>query len=145
LEILSARLNELKGLINDTQQPLPSPSLSCSEHQRLWNKELEQELRMKREEKRKQLAKQGSPMSPPNSKGLQRPASRLATPWMQRSSPAFVQVKQSCSQSILINKILTSFSIPTKVVQLLNYLATCSFYNNKYMQKTNKTKTNYKS
>jgi hypothetical protein len=35
---------------------------------------------MKREQKRKQLAKQGSPMSPPNSKGLQRPASRLATP-----------------------------------------------------------------
>jgi mitogen-activated protein kinase kinase kinase len=79
LEIPSARLNEWKGLINDTQQPLPSPSLSSSERQRLWKEELEQELRMKREEKRKQLAKQGSPMSPPNSKGLQRPASRLAT------------------------------------------------------------------
>ncbi len=79
LEIPSARLNEWKGLINDTQQPLPSPSLSSSEHQSLWKEELEQELRMKREEKRKQLAKQGSPMSPPNSKGLQRPASRLAT------------------------------------------------------------------
>ncbi|CAM6033456.1 unnamed protein product [Sphagnum compactum] len=79
LEIPSARLNEWKGLINDTQQPLPSPSLSSSERQRLWKEELEQELRMKREEKRKQLAKQGSPMSPPNSRGLQRPASRLAT------------------------------------------------------------------
>jgi hypothetical protein len=80
LEIPSARLNEWKGFINDTQQPLPSPRLSFSERQRLWKEEeLEQELRMKREEKRKQLAKQGSPMSPPNSKGLQRPASRLAT------------------------------------------------------------------
>jgi serine/threonine protein kinase len=79
LEIPSARLNEWKGLINDTQQPLPSPSLSSSERQRLWKEELEQELRMKREEKRKQSAKQSSPMSPPNSRGLQRPASRLAT------------------------------------------------------------------
>ncbi|CAK9235153.1 unnamed protein product [Sphagnum troendelagicum] len=79
LEILSARLNEWKGLINDTQQPLPSPCLSSSERQRLWKEELEQELRMKREEKQKQLAKQGSPMSAPNSKGLQRPASHLAT------------------------------------------------------------------
>jgi len=76
---------------------------------------------MKREEKQKQLAKQGSPMSPPNSKGLQQPTCRLATPWMQKSSPIFVQVKQSCSQSILINKLLTGFSIPIKVVQLLNY------------------------
>jgi hypothetical protein len=100
---------------------------------------------MKPEEKRKQLAKHGSPMSTPNSKGLQQPASRLATPWMQKSSPTFVPVKQSCSQSILINKLLTSFSIPIKVVQLLNYLATCSLYNNRYMQKTNKTITNYKS
>jgi hypothetical protein len=80
LEIPSARLNEWKGLINDTQQPLPSPRLRSSEHQRLWKEKLEQELSMKREEKRKQLAKQGFPMSPPpNSKGLQRPASRLAT------------------------------------------------------------------
>jgi hypothetical protein len=73
LEIPSARLNEWKGLINDTQQPLPSPGLISSERQRLWKEELEQELRMKQEEKRKQLAKQGSfhPMSPPNSKGLQ--------------------------------------------------------------------------
>jgi len=84
-------------------------------------------------------------MSPPNSKGLQQPTCRLATPWMQKSLPIFVQVKQSCSQSILINKLLTGFSIPIKVVQLLNYLATRSFYNNRYMQKTNKTKTNYKS
>jgi hypothetical protein len=79
LEIPSARLNEWKSLINDTQQPLPSPRLSSSERQRLWKGELEQELSMKREEKRKQLAKQGSPMSPTNSKGLQPPASRLAT------------------------------------------------------------------
>ncbi len=71
LEIPSLRLNEWKGLINDTQQPLPRPCPSSSERQRLWKEELEQELRMKREEKRKQLAKQGSPMSPPNSKGLQ--------------------------------------------------------------------------
>jgi hypothetical protein len=63
-------LNEWKGLSNDTQQSLPSPSLSSREHQRLWKKELEQEFRMKREEKWKQLAKHGSPMSPPNSKGL---------------------------------------------------------------------------
>jgi hypothetical protein len=76
LQILSARLNEWKGLINDTQQPLPSPGLSSSERQSLWKEELEQGLRMKREEKRKQLAKHGCPMSPPNSKGLQRPASR---------------------------------------------------------------------
>jgi len=60
LEILSAGLNEWKGLIIDTQQPLPSPRLSSSERQRLWKEELEQELRMKREEKRKQFAKQGS-------------------------------------------------------------------------------------
>jgi hypothetical protein len=73
LEIPSARWNEWKGLINDIQQPLPSPRLSSSERQRLWKEELEQELRMKREEKRKQLAKQGSPTSPHNSKGLQRP------------------------------------------------------------------------
>jgi hypothetical protein len=82
---------------------------------------------MKQEEKWKQWAKQGSPMSPPNSKGFQWPTCRLATPWMQKSSPTFVQVKQSCIQSILINKLLTSFSIPIKIVQLLNYLATCSF------------------
>jgi hypothetical protein len=90
----------------------------------LWKEELEQELRMKREEKRKQLGQQGNQMSPPDSKGLQRPASHLATPWMQKSSPTFVQVKQSCTQPILINKLLTGFSIPLKVVQLLNYLAT---------------------
>ncbi len=79
LEIPSARLNEWKGFINDTQQLLPSPRLSSCERQRLWKEELEQELRMKREEKPKQLVKHGSPKSPPNSKGLQRPASRLAT------------------------------------------------------------------
>jgi hypothetical protein len=79
LEIPSARLNEWKGLINDTQQPLPRPCLSSCERQRLWKEELEQKLRMKREEKRKQLAKQGPPMSPPDSKVLQRPANRLAT------------------------------------------------------------------
>jgi hypothetical protein len=48
LEIPSARLNEWKGLSNDTQQSLPSPSLSSRERQRLWKEELEQELRMKR-------------------------------------------------------------------------------------------------
>jgi hypothetical protein len=44
LEIPSARLNEWKGLINDTQQLLPSPRLSSSERQRLWKEELEQSL-----------------------------------------------------------------------------------------------------
>jgi hypothetical protein len=71
LEISSTRLNESKSLINDTQQPLPSPSLNSSQHQRLWKEEREQELRMKQKEKHKQLAKQGCPMSPLNSKGLQ--------------------------------------------------------------------------
>jgi mitogen-activated protein kinase kinase kinase len=75
LEIPSARLNEWKVLINDSQQPLPSPGLSSSGRQSVWKEKFEQELRIKREEKRKQSAKQGSPMSPPNSKGLQRRAS----------------------------------------------------------------------
>jgi hypothetical protein len=64
LEILSARLNESKSLINDTQQPLPSPSLNSSQRQRLWKKECELLLIMKQEEKRKQLAKHGCPVSP---------------------------------------------------------------------------------
>jgi len=41
--------------------------------------------------------------------------------------------------------VLTGFSIPIKVIQLLNSLATCLFYNNMYMQTTKKPKTNYKS
>lgn len=79
LEIPSPRLNELKGLIQDTQQPQPSPSLSSSERQRLWKEELQQELQMKREEKKKHTQRT-TPMSPsPNSRALQRPGSRLAT------------------------------------------------------------------
>jgi hypothetical protein len=68
-----------KVLLMTHSNRYPRPRLSSSEHQKLWKEELELELRMKREEKRKQLAKQGSPMSPPNSKGLQRPANRLVT------------------------------------------------------------------
>jgi hypothetical protein len=41
-------------------------------------------------------------------------------------------------------QMLMNFSVPIKVIQLLNF-STCSFYNNKYMQTINKTKTNYKS
>lgn len=81
LEIPSPKLNELKGLVNETQQqPLPSPGLSSSERQRLWKEELQQELQLKREEKRKitQRTTQTSPS--PNSRALQRPgSSRLAT------------------------------------------------------------------
>jgi hypothetical protein len=51
LEIPLARLNEWKGLIHDTQQPLPSLRLSSCECQSLWKEELEHELRMKQEEK----------------------------------------------------------------------------------------------
>jgi hypothetical protein len=41
LEISSTRLNESKSLINHTQQPLPSPNLNSSQHQRLWKEEHE--------------------------------------------------------------------------------------------------------
>lgn len=82
LEIPPPKLNEQKGLNNDaTQQPLPSPGLSCSERQRLlWKEELQQELQLKREEKRKH-SQRVPPLSPsPNSRAHQRPgSSRLAS------------------------------------------------------------------
>jgi len=80
LEIPPARLNELKGLNLDTQQPLPSPGLSPSERHRLWEEELQQELQLKREEKRKH-SQRVAPLSPsPNSRAHQRAgSSRLAS------------------------------------------------------------------
>jgi hypothetical protein len=36
LEIPATTLNEWKGLINDTHQPLPNLSLNSNEHQRFW-------------------------------------------------------------------------------------------------------------
>lgn len=72
LEVDSPRLNEWKGLIHEAQQS-PSPSLATSERQKLWEKELLQELEMKREEKRK-LSRQASTKEKPS----QRLGSRFA-------------------------------------------------------------------
>ncbi|KAH7438302.1 hypothetical protein KP509_04G009300 [Ceratopteris richardii] len=48
----SPRLNELKRLLLETQQPLRSPSsLNSYERQRLWKEELQQELEIRRERK----------------------------------------------------------------------------------------------
>ncbi|KAL2613003.1 hypothetical protein R1flu_024695 [Riccia fluitans] len=82
-EVPSPKLNEWKGLLHDAQSGIPpSPSLHSSERQRLWKEELQAELEMKREEKRK-LTRQASTvtnaMSSPNKdKSLQRLGSRLA-------------------------------------------------------------------
>ncbi|KAI5065792.1 hypothetical protein GOP47_0018416 [Adiantum capillus-veneris] len=49
----SPRLNELKRLLLETQQPLRSPSsLNSFERQRLWKEELQQELEIRREERK---------------------------------------------------------------------------------------------
>lgn len=49
----SPRLNELKRLLLETQQPLRSPSaLTSSDRQRLWKEELQQELEIGREHRR---------------------------------------------------------------------------------------------
>lgn len=79
VEIPSPRLNALKGL-DDATQPLRSPGLSSSERQRLWKEELQQELQLKREEKRK-YSQRTAPSSPsPNSRAPLRPgSSRLAS------------------------------------------------------------------
>ncbi|CAM6101731.1 unnamed protein product [Calypogeia fissa] len=85
LEIPSPRLNEWKGLLHDAQAqhmlPPPSPGLN-SERQKLWKEELQHELEMKREEKRK-LTRTASTLtnttqSPNKDKSLQRYGSRLA-------------------------------------------------------------------
>lgn len=80
LEIPSPKLNELKGLNPDARRSSSSPGLSSSERQRLWKEELQQELQLKREEKRKHIQRV-PPLSPsPNSRVHQRPgSSRLAT------------------------------------------------------------------
>ncbi|BBN16920.1 mitogen-activated protein kinase kinase kinase ANP1 [Marchantia polymorpha subsp. ruderalis] len=84
VEVPSPKLNEWKGLLHDAQCgiPPPSPSLNSSERQRLWKEELQAELEMKREEKRK-LTRQASTLtnstsSPNKDKSLQRYGSRLA-------------------------------------------------------------------
>eukprot|EP00250_Pteridium_aquilinum_P005821 c15855_g1_i1 orf=395-2476(+) len=65
----SPKLHEWKGLLQETQQPLPSPrNLSSSEQQRLWKEELQKELEMKREEKRMLSRLAGSTKSSPVSK-----------------------------------------------------------------------------
>ncbi|KAL3680120.1 hypothetical protein R1sor_023076 [Riccia sorocarpa] len=82
-EVPSPKLNEWKGLLVDAQSGLPpSPSLNSSERQRLWKEELQAELEMKREEKRK-LTRQASTLtnsmsSPNKEKSIQRQGSRLA-------------------------------------------------------------------
>jgi serine/threonine protein kinase len=79
-EIPSPRLNEMKAATGGTQGPSASSCLISSERQRLWKEELQQELELKREEKRKQIQRV-APLSPsPTSRAHQRPgSSRLAT------------------------------------------------------------------
>lgn len=65
----SPRLREWKGLLHETQQPVPSPrNLSPSEQQKVWKEELQKELDMKREEKRMLSRLAGSTKSSPVSK-----------------------------------------------------------------------------
>ncbi|MCO5602486.1 hypothetical protein L7F22_056618 [Adiantum nelumboides] len=85
----SPRLNEWKGLLQEAQQPVPSPrNLSSSEQQRLWKEELQKELEMKREEKRmlSRLAG-GSTKSSPVSKSAS-PKDRAQRLTLNRSSCA---------------------------------------------------------
>ena len=80
VEIPSPRLNEMRAARDETQGAGASPCMSPSERQRLWKEELQQELQLKREEKRKHIQRM-APLSPsPNSRAHQRPgSSRLAT------------------------------------------------------------------
>ncbi|XP_010277967.1 PREDICTED: mitogen-activated protein kinase kinase kinase NPK1-like isoform X2 [Nelumbo nucifera] len=77
-EIPSPQLNELKGLIFDAQQEPTSISVSCSERQRKWKEELDQELERKREMMRQ--AGVGGKTSSPKDRVLHRQRSRFASP-----------------------------------------------------------------
>ncbi|CAM6102010.1 unnamed protein product [Calypogeia fissa] len=87
LEVPSPRLNEWRGLLHDAQSqhtlPPPSPSMKSAERQRMWKEELQQELELKREEKRKMTrqasALSNSTQSPNKDKSLQRHGSRLGS------------------------------------------------------------------
>lgn len=75
-EVTSPKINQLRGLRQETLQGSPSPRLGSSERQRKWKEELDQELERGREELRKRLAAKGKTSSP--NKLLQRPSSRPA-------------------------------------------------------------------
>ncbi|KAH7276494.1 hypothetical protein KP509_39G009300 [Ceratopteris richardii] len=65
----SPRFNDWKGLLQEAQQPVPSPkNLSASEQQRLWKEELQRELEMKREKRMLSRLAGGSSKSSPVSK-----------------------------------------------------------------------------
>ncbi|XP_028770819.1 mitogen-activated protein kinase kinase kinase NPK1 isoform X2 [Neltuma alba] len=78
--IPSPPLNEWKGLLVDSQQEPPSPSLSFSERQKKWKEELDQELERKREMMRQ--AGIGGKTSSPKDRALnrQRERTRFASP-----------------------------------------------------------------
>eukprot|EP01018_Ginkgo_biloba_P003009 Gb_36743 [translate_table: standard] len=78
-EVTSPRLNQLRGLLQETQQASASPSLSCFERHRIWKEELDQELERKREELRKRLAAKGGKTASPKDKSVQRHRSPYAT------------------------------------------------------------------
>lgn len=80
VEIPSPRLNEMRTPNSVREAAAAGSCLSSSERQRLWKEELQQELALKREEKRKH-SQRFAPSSPsPNSRAHQRPgSSRLAT------------------------------------------------------------------
>ncbi|KAI5083525.1 hypothetical protein GOP47_0003268 [Adiantum capillus-veneris] len=83
----SPRLNDWKGLLQEAQQPVPSPrNVSSSEQQRLWKEELQKELEMKREEKRMLSRLAGSTKSSPLSKSAS-PKDRAQRP--SCASPIF--------------------------------------------------------
>lgn len=75
-EVTSPKLNQSRGLRQETLQGSPSPRLGSSERQRKWKEELDQELARGREEIRKRLAAKGKTSSP--NRLLQRPSSRPA-------------------------------------------------------------------
>lgn len=75
-QVTSPKVNQSRGLRQETLQGSASPRLSSSERQRKWKEELDQELERGREELRKRLAAKGKTSSP--NKLLQRPISRSA-------------------------------------------------------------------
>lgn len=84
----SPRLREWKGLLQEAQQPVPSPrNLSSSEQQRLWKEELQKELELKREEKRMLSRLADSTKSSPVSKSAS-PKERGLRHGMSRPSGA---------------------------------------------------------
>ncbi|KAH9304474.1 hypothetical protein KI387_008878 [Taxus chinensis] len=79
-EVSSPRLNEWRGLIQETQPGPASPSFIFSERQRIWKEELDQELEKKREEMKRRLAANGGKTSSPKDKLMQRHRDRSACP-----------------------------------------------------------------